>query len=404
MKKRKLTDPFIRSIKAPEKRIEISDRQTQGLALRVTSTGYKSFVFRYRYVNEVKRYTIGKYPAVNLALAREKARELSVQVSDGIDPLEVKKSKMRKPDITSVKELIEDFKRDYLPKKKKSTQNTYKSRIKKIEGRFGKLGVDDVTRHEVKRFLKEIAAKQPVNANRVQAIFSKIYSYANKEGFTTNHPLKGLEKVGGKEKSRNPIYTNEDVRNLWDAFQSQDEPLSSLLMMLLITGQRLGETSRMKWSQVDYDNGLWIIPEEETKGKKVHVVPLTNMALKVIESLKVHTGELDYVFSSPRRYNKPMTHFQAVTERVRTETSLPDFKIHDLRHIVITGMVRIGVDFVHVGKTVAHKGLGKDQFITSRYAQYEYMDEKRRALGRWAGELNRIINETEGTKVFKLGG
>lgn len=403
MKNKTWTDPFLRSIKSPEKQTEIYDADTKGLALRITPAGSKSFVYRYRFGNDVKRFTIGNFPALSLGMARKKAGELSVMITDGIDPLEERKRKKRAANIITVKELIKDFKKDYLPKKKPSTQKTYSSRINKIEKKFGRWNLDEVSRKEVKRFLKSIAHKHPTNANRVQAIFSKLYSYARKEGYTDKNPLKGLDKIGGKEKTRNPNYTNENIRELWNAFEEQEEPFSSLFKLLVITGQRLGETSRMKWKHIDQQKALWIIPEAETKGKKVHIVPIPEMAAAILEKLYPKTGDKDYVFASPKKYNKPLVHFHAATERIRKSTELSEFKIHDLRHVVITGMISLGVDFVHVGKTVAHKGLAKEHVITSRYAHYEYLDEKRKALNLWSQQLLKIVSGEAGSKIFKIG-
>ena len=101
-----LNDQYIKSIKPTEKRVEIYDELVKGLAIRVTKTGHKSFVYRYRYNNSVKRFTIGTYPDISLAKARSDAKELSYKVSQGIDPNEEKKRRKHKSEgETSFKEL-----------------------------------------------------------------------------------------------------------------------------------------------------------------------------------------------------------------------------------------------------------------------------------------------------------
>src|SRR5699024_10313613 len=97
MPKMKLTDPFIRNHPAPEKRTEIYDKHTQGLAVRITKTGSKSFVYRYRFNDKVRRFTIGQYPKMSLAEAREEVGELSYKVNNGTDPLEEKKANKSRP-------------------------------------------------------------------------------------------------------------------------------------------------------------------------------------------------------------------------------------------------------------------------------------------------------------------
>lgn len=403
MATRKLTDPFIRNLKV-ESRTEVFDKDTSGLALRVTPTGYKSFFYRYRFGGKIKRFTIGKYepPTLTLATARDKARELRVQVSNGQDPQGEKQRSKFQEQPKTVSELVSIFKEDYVKQNlKSSTQKTYTSRLNKIEKKFGRVSIEEVNRNDVKRYLKNLAESQPYNANRIQSILSKMYSFAIKEGYTQNHPIKKLEKFG-KEKSREPYYNRNEIKNIWDAFETEDLVVQSVLKMLLICGQRLGETSRMKWSDIDTERALWIIPEVETKGGKSHVVPLSNLAIKVLEDIHSITGGKEFVFNSSKNDGNPLVHFDSVVKRIRKATGLNELKLHDLRHTVITGMISLGIDFVHVGKTVAHKGLGKEFIITNRYAHYEYLEEKKRALQLWSTHLKGLVSGISEPKVFKI--
>src|SRR6056297_2194405 len=93
----KLTDPKIKSLDSNGKnRMEYYDSLVGGLVLRVTKTGHKSFAYRYRSGGNSKRFTIGKYPTIKLSDARKQARDLAIQVSTGVDPLEEKQKKKRK--------------------------------------------------------------------------------------------------------------------------------------------------------------------------------------------------------------------------------------------------------------------------------------------------------------------
>src|SRR6056297_1278830 len=92
-RKRKLTAAFINGIEPPSKRIEIYDTIVEGMILRVTKTGHKSFAYRYWYDKSSKQITIGKIGTVSLAEARQKAREFKLQVNQGKDPGRVKKQR-----------------------------------------------------------------------------------------------------------------------------------------------------------------------------------------------------------------------------------------------------------------------------------------------------------------------
>ena len=87
MANKNLTDPYIRNLKPPKKRTEIYDSLITGLAVRVTPTGHKSFVYRYRMKDKVKSYTIGSFPKIGLSTARDEAKKLWFDISNGSDPL-----------------------------------------------------------------------------------------------------------------------------------------------------------------------------------------------------------------------------------------------------------------------------------------------------------------------------
>ena len=147
---------------------------------------------------------------------------------------------------------------------------------------------------------------------------------------------------------------------------------------------------------------MWIIPKKETKGDRVHVVPLSDKAIEVLEHLHELTGEKEYVFNSPKKDGQPLSYFRQVMDRVEEVAELDDFRLHDLRHIVATNMQRLKIDFMHIGKVLNHKGMAKEYIVTSRYIDYDYLDEKREALQKWSNELERIISGKK-AKVFKIG-
>lgn len=395
-----LTDKDIRGIEPREKRIEVFDahnivdgklkqKGVKGLALRVSPKGNKSFIYKYYYNGKMKGYTIGSYPEWSLSGAREKARELLKVKDNGKDPALLKQ---KNKNAITLGEYIEIFKGDYMPRKlKASTQKTYKSRLNKVTSdRIADLPLKDIDRQRIRQFLKGEAKEYPTNANRLQAILSKVFNEAILDGYMLENPLKGMEKLT-EENSRDVQYQQDDIKAIWDAIQQEWEPMQSLLKMLLITGQRLGETSRMKWA--DIHNRTWIIPKTDTKNKSVHKIPLPNMALNVLKKMKAINDSSEYVFASQRDKTGHVSEFGNVIKRLRKETMLNDFRIHDLRHIVATKMIDLDVPFIHVGKVLNHKGLSAKNAITSRYVNTgdkKEMEQKANALNIWAGELTKL--------------
>lgn len=370
--------------------------------LRITHTGHRSFSFRYGPTG--KRYTIGNFSDVTLAQARDKAKDLKYKVKQGEDPQADKLAKRRKPKEKSVKELAELFKKRHFPKLKESTQNDYTNRIDNvIVPALGKMEVKTVDRVDVIDLLEEIAEENgaPIQSNRVRAILSSMYTFAVDRGIAELNPVSGTKRFG-KEKRRKRVYSEKEIRKLWKQFELQDEPFRSVFKMLLICGQRAGETRVMRWNEIK--DGIWTIPEENTKAKRVQVLPLPPMALDVLDEIKILTDSSDFVFESPRMDNKPIQWLQHRASDVRKASKIKDFRLHDLRRTAASYMAELGVDRTVLGKVLNHKGLAGDDQVTAIYDRHEYIKEKKIALLKWNRLLSQILEKEIRTNVFKIGG
>lgn len=392
MPKLKLTDPFIRNHPEPEKRIEIYDKHTSGLAVRITPTGSKSFVYRYRFNDKVRRFTIGKFPKMTLAEARDEVKELAYKVNHGTDPLEEKKAKKSRPTPKKFEYLVKRFKRQHLSTLKESTQRTYGNRIdSEILPAFKGTAVKNISRGVIMELLEEIAFERgyPTHSNRVRAILSSMFSFAVQREIAEYNPVKTIQPLG-KEVKRDRVLSEDEIKNLWEKLPILQKSLHGVFKMLLLLGQRKGETCRMKWD--DIEDGVWTIPKEQTKANRKHRVPLPPLAIEIIESLE---NDSPFVFESRRNKGKHIRWINGAFNRVAEEAEIPDIRIHDLRRTTATYMAELGTDRTILGKVLNHKGLAGDSQVTARYDRYGYMDEKKKALNRWSHKLQKIIEGKE---------
>lgn len=408
MPKVHLTPQTIKSLEAIKgKRTEYYDdhlikdgklkaRGVKGLVLRVSPAGSKTFYYRYRYNKSAKRLKLGSFPTLSLSAARNKVRdELAPMVADGIDPARVRKDRETESP-TTVAEYVDQFKNGYMKRRLKvSTFKTYSSRLNKVKNdtKLSSLYLKDVTRADVRRFLKTESKENPTNANRLHSILSKLFNEALEDGLIKENPIKKMPKLN-TENEREPQYESDQIKDIWEAMGEEHISMEGLLKMLLITGQRLGETSRMKWD--DVNGNLWTIPKAQTKTDSTHKVHLSNLALNVLKKVQTLNGSSEYVFASIQDYNKPFSFFHNATERIRKQTGLDDFRIHDLRHIVATYMIdKCHVEFVHVGKVLNHKGLSGGYVVTSRYTNSDFSEQKKQALEAWGNYLRAIVSDLE---------
>jgi len=396
----KLTDPFIRNFPKPEKRLEYYDTYVSGLIVRITPTGHKSFSYRYRFNNKVKRFTIGSYPKISLADARAEVGNLERKIKDGIDPLAEQKARRNKPEPKNFEYLVEQFKDQHLPRLRPSTQRTYGHRIdSEILPAFKGRLIKNISRRDIMEMLEEIAFERdaPVHSNRVRSILSSMYSFAVQREIAEFNPVKSINRLG-EENSRDRVCSITELKKLWEGFGLAREPTCSVFRILLMLGQRKTETCRMAWS--DIENGVWKIPDEHTKADRNHYVPLPSMALEIIEDL---SNDSAYVFESRINKGEPVKYINDAFARITEELEIEDLWIHDLRRTAATYMAELGTNRTILGKILNHKRLSGDTQVTARYDRYDYMDEKVEALNRWNKKLQQIIYGKHRPNVYRIG-
>ncbi|MFH5885511.1 tyrosine-type recombinase/integrase [Halalkalibaculum sp. DA3122] len=406
MSKLKLTDPFIRNHPAPEKRIEIYDKHTSGLAVRITPNGSKSFVYRYRFNDKVKRFTIGRFPKTSLADAREEAGELEYKVNHGTDPLEEKKAKKSRPKPKTFEEIIEAYKEEHLPTLREYTQNDYKRRIRVITRSLNtKLPIKDVKRRTLISFLNKKAKTAPGQAKYLQTILSGIFQFAMDKGLVDANiaqkiTIKTPEREDKGTKYKNVALDDQQIRKLWKGFTDYGDPVGSLFKFLLLTGQRCGETRRMKWQHVDFKKRIWEIPPTNTKNKTKHFVYLSDMAIDILESLG---NGSDYVFTSPVQSGH-IAHPGKPPQRIRKRVKVPEFNIHSLRTTFATRLAGLAVQPQVLSKILNHKKPGAGSTITAAYNKHEYKEERWQAMNRWSHKLKQILEDKQESKIAgKIG-
>lgn len=400
--RKKLTDTYLRSLKA-DRRIEIYDdtKGGSGLVLRATPTGHKSFAFRYWYHGQSKQYTIGTYGTWSLRDARDEVRKLKKLIDQGIDPVQRKQTEREARPMT-LGEVMERYRADQLPTLSPSTVTDRIRRMKVIEKGLGsKRFVKDMKRGDIISYLDTVKRRAPVNAQKLQVILSAVFRFAKDREWVTDNIASGITikpPQGRKTEWENVAYTDDEIKRLWAVFSDHREPVGSFFRFLLVTGQRSGETRLAKWQDIDLENRTWTIPSQNTKNKLEHHVPLSDMAVAILDHLKPW-GNV-YVFESMLQSGQPIYHPSKAAQRIKKESGI-DFNAHSLRTTFATRQAGLSTPPQILSKLLNHKkGAGSD--ITALYNRYDYDEEKHLAMQKWSRELNRILTG-ERAKIHKLG-
>lgn len=437
MSKVKLTDRYVASVTAePGKRLEIFDQHLMGagLMLRVTDTGRKVWMVRYRTEDgQQRRLGLGLYPDVSLAEARGLAAEARKTASSGGDPA----GERRQLRIEARSEPYQTFSDiaggyftacevgEWKPRRRKKRASTLQNErwlwARHIKPYLGDLAVEDVTPPAIRTVLRALVATgRESTSNKVRAQIRQIFNFAIAEERVEVNPVARTTALHD-EAPRQRVLSDEEIRQIWTALSDRTglvrqgrpavesrvligEAVGIALKLLLVTLVRRAEVSGAARSELDLVNGVWIIPGARTKSGKPHLVPLSTTATALFKrAIEIsdagQTRPSPFVFPSPRSREQPITP-GALTHALRyarEALELERFTPHDLRRTGATNMAseRLGVSPFLIGKVLSHSTeLGGAASVTlTTYALYDYVKEKRDALAAWANLLSQILGE-----------
>jgi integrase len=389
MATKKLTDKFISGVKPPNlKAVEYWDSSVVGLGLRASPKGQKSWTIIYRINGKQKRLTFGKYPAISLSDARKMAGEKLRMVVQDIDPA---LTTPPPPQKETVQRVVRLFIKRYAKQHNKTWRTTEQILEREIFPVWGERAIQSITRRDVIVRIDSVMDRgKEYMANRLLAILRKFFNWCVERDIIQTSPASGL-KPPGKERSRDRILTEEEVKSVWEASQSMGYPFGSIYLLLTITGQRLNEVASMKWEDLNLKENHWTIQADDNKPERLHVVPLSSLALNVIESVP-RVAETGFLFSTTGI--TAVSGFGKAKNRLNQLSNVTDWKTHDLRRTATTFMAQLGVA-PHVAEAVLNHSSGIVSGVAGVYNRYSYLKEKQDALDLWADKLEAIVKDEE---------
>ena len=369
-----LTAKTLEALKPSAKRYEIHDLHCPGLTVRVSVGGQRVFSVKYRYGLKQKRQKLGVYPRITLATARDKAIDILRQVDEGIDP-----SKRRRNPDTKVEVVCREFVRLHAQARNKSWREAERILEREFVSTFAQRDIRDIKRWDVLELMDAaIARGSTYQANRILSNIRKLFNWCIERGIVETSPIIGL-KAPTKEMSRDRVLHDDEVIRLLRACQNDVYPFRQFVPMLLATAQRRGELAEMRWSEIDLDGKIWVIPADRSKNGKPHVVPLSAYALDIMSEIP-RVLDCDYVFTTTHK--SPVSGFSKMLRRLSEGSQTSGWRLHDLRRTAASGMARASVA-PHVVEKVLNHISGTISGVAAVYNRYGYDAEKRDALQDW---------------------
>lgn len=211
--------------------------------------GGKSWVVFYRIGGRQRRLTLGTYPALGLAAARDAWREARLDVAAGRDPAQL--CKRDKP-ATTVSGVVEEWlKRD----QKKTLSYSYVKRIfeREVLPNWQYRHVSDITRRDILDLLDGVADRQAfVMARRIHAHLHRFFRWCVGRGILTMSPMLDLPKPGTETK-RDRVLTDGELVEVWKGAETLGWPFGDAIRLLILTGARREQISALRWSEIGDD-------------------------------------------------------------------------------------------------------------------------------------------------------
>ena len=367
--KKKLSTKLVEHLKAlGPKRLDAWDTALQCFGVRVSPTGRKAWFVIVRADGKQRRVTIGTYPAISLAEARDEARKIIRDAQLGL------LGDSKKSPALTLGETVPLFVQLYAKPKNRGWRESERL-LGKFQGLFAKIARSDV----VRVLDQTVASGTPYRANRSLSALKKLMNWALDRGMIEVNPIAGL-KPPHRERAREVVLSDEELLSLMRGADGEGYPFGTAITMLILTGQRRSEVAEMRWSEIDIERALWTIPAGRSKNGQSHEVPLSAPALRLLKSLPRFLAS-DWVFTTTGRV--PISGFGRAKRRLCPAAGATNWRIHDIRRTVASGMARIGVDPHVIEKVLNHKS-GIISGVAAVYNRYAYENEKRDALERWA--------------------
>ncbi len=406
-----LTTKGIEALKPGEARREVPDGLVPGLYMVVQPSGKKGWALRYRLGGKPAKMTLGAFPALSVAAARERARSALIEVAKGVDPAgaaRVAKTEAEaKAERDRVSAVIDLFIERHAKPKQKSWVETRRVFDREVIPFWGARTLGSITRAEVHELLDRVVDRgSPIMANRVLAAVRKLFNWSVERGLVAASPCDKI-KAPGAERSRDRILTDAELRAVWEAGDAVGWPFGPLVQLLLLTGQRREEVGAMRWAELDLDAGIWTLPKERAKNAKAHLVPLSPQAVAILRKVpRIEVeGAPGYVFTttgatSISGFSKAKSRVDALVARELGETP-PAWVIHDLRRTFASNLARLGTALPTIERLLNHISGPSFGGVAGVYQRHGFEPEMRRAVDAYGDFIGRLVDRS-GSNVVAL--
>lgn len=356
----KLTKSIVDDAKTPTDKDQVfyRDQELKGFALRVTSTGSKSFVVETLIHNKVRRMTLGKYGALTVEQARKEAKKLLGQIAGGADPLAEKRAaKVRQVTLKEVFEAYLQARKSLKPKTKYDYHRVLEIAFVNWRNKpLASITKDKVTKLHEALGKERGAAYANLSMRVLRALFNfAAGQYEDSQGrsLIIKNPVRRLSQTRAwyRVERRQTFIKPHELAPWYQGVQRvENEVLRDYLLLVLFTGLRRQEAAKLCWNQIDLKSKSLTITD--TKNKETHTLPLSDFLYNLLLARKQQSNS-DYVFPGtgvggyivePRKQIAKVIAISGIS-----------FTVHDMRRTFITTAESLDIPAYALKRLMNHK-------------------------------------------------
>ena len=379
----KLTAAAVRSLALPTGVTDkiFFDDELPRFGVRMRAGGSRTWIVQYGIGGKERKLPLGPVSALDPSKARALAKDVLARVRLGEDPLALKHEAAARASETLGAQLPR-----YLAFKRASLRSRSYAQVerhltvhaKPLHGRPLASLVSD--RRSVAVVLAKVAETSgPVEANMVRSSLSACCRWLMGEGLLDGNPIIATNKAA-QNGARKRVLSDAELKRVWNGLSGGR--YDAIVKLLVLTGLRREEIGGLRWDEIDLDRELIHLPAERCKNKRPHDQPLSSAALAIIAALPREGDKVFAAFGSWGRAKERLDR--------KLGNDVAPWRLHDLRRLVSTTMHdKLGIQPHIVEHILGH--VGHQGGTAGVYNKADYLDERRRALEKWADHVEGIV-------------
>lgn len=387
----RLSELKIKAAKPLEKDYVLVDGD--GLQMRVRINGSKLWNFNYYHPVTKKRINmgLGAYPELSLAQARKMTIEARELLATGIDP-KAQRDTLKQSKKAETEHTFQNVATAWCELKKDSVTPAYAEDIWRsltlhVFPDLGTTPISAISAPQVINLLRPLETKGSLETvKRLSQRLNEIMTYGVNSGLIHANPLSGIRSVFKKPKKNNmAALAPDELKELMVAIANASIKRTTrcLIEWQLNTMTRPAEAATTRWADIDFEKRIWTIPAERMKKRRIHIVPLTEQALALLEAIKPYSEHRDYVFPADRN---PRTHCNSQTANMALKRMGFEGRLvsHGMRSMASTILNEHGWDPELIEVALAH--VDKDE-VRSAYNRADYIERRRPMMAWWSEHI-----------------